>query len=151
MADPVATHWPKPVADFVSHDGPALGIKKVAILTRPTSSRDAGNRLPQIREGVRGAIEIVYDQGVPTETRITPSSSTTSTTPSGRRDPFRYAPNDIAFLRNVQDVRHQVQMLFSIYAGLETELPRKNVGEKGLSTSGPTCRRRNSAIPSISA
>src|SRR6201994_3114419 len=32
MADPVSTVWPKPIADFVSHDGPGLGIKKVAIL-----------------------------------------------------------------------------------------------------------------------
>src|SRR5215831_14288938 len=32
MADPVSTVWPKPVADFITHDGPALGIKKIAIL-----------------------------------------------------------------------------------------------------------------------
>ena len=32
MADPVSTIWPKPVADFLTHDGPGLGIKKVAIL-----------------------------------------------------------------------------------------------------------------------
>src|ERR1700732_3485402 len=25
MADPVSTVWPKPVADFISHDGPGLG------------------------------------------------------------------------------------------------------------------------------
>src|SRR6201992_2460205 len=31
MADPVSTVWPKPVADFITHDGPALGIKKVRI------------------------------------------------------------------------------------------------------------------------
>src|SRR6516165_3206855 len=45
---------------------------------------------------------------------------------------FGYAPNDIAFLRNVQDVGINFKMLFSIYAGLETELLEKNVGEKGL-------------------
>ena len=32
MSDPVSTVWPKPIADFLIHDGPALGIKKVAIL-----------------------------------------------------------------------------------------------------------------------
>src|SRR6201998_2907828 len=32
MADPVSTVWPKPVAGFIPADGPALGIKKVAIL-----------------------------------------------------------------------------------------------------------------------
>jgi branched-chain amino acid transport system substrate-binding protein len=45
---------------------------------------------------------------------------------------FGYAPNDIAFLRNVQDVGIKFKMLFSIYAGLETELLEKNVGAKGL-------------------
>jgi len=32
MSDPVSTVWPKPVADFITHDGPGLGIKKVALL-----------------------------------------------------------------------------------------------------------------------
>src|SRR6201984_3247657 len=32
MADPVSTIWPKPVADFISHYGPGLGIKKIALL-----------------------------------------------------------------------------------------------------------------------
>ena len=45
---------------------------------------------------------------------------------------FGYAPNDIAFLRNVQDVGVKFKMLFCIYAGLETELLEKNVGDKGL-------------------
>ncbi|WP_219923735.1 hypothetical protein [Pseudomonas aeruginosa] len=45
---------------------------------------------------------------------------------------FGYAPNDIAFLRNVQDVGTKFKMLFAIYAGLETELLEKNVGAKGL-------------------
>ncbi len=43
-----------------------------------------------------------------------------------------YAPNDIAFLRNVQDVGVKFKMLFCIYPGLETELLEKNVGVKGL-------------------
>src|SRR5215813_8462332 len=32
MSDPVSSIWPKPLADFLTHDGPALGIKRVAIL-----------------------------------------------------------------------------------------------------------------------
>src|SRR6204780_4789205 len=32
MADPVSTVWPKPVADFITHDGAALGINRSAIL-----------------------------------------------------------------------------------------------------------------------
>ena len=32
MADPVSSIWPKPLADFLTEDGPALGIKKVAMI-----------------------------------------------------------------------------------------------------------------------
>src|SRR5690349_4515265 len=69
MADPVSTIWPKPVADFVSHDGPALGIKKVAILY--ATNEFTGTQANAFRKFVKesGApIEIVYDQGIPTET-----------------------------------------------------------------------------------
>src|SRR5215469_13951355 len=109
MADPASTVWPKPVADFITHDGPGLGIKKVA------------------------PIEIVYDQGVPTETTNynVIINNINNTNPDAVIH-FGYAPNDIAFLRNVQDVGIKFKMLFSIYAGLETELLEKNVGAKGL-------------------
>ena len=43
-----------------------------------------------------------------------------------------YAPNDIAFLRNLQDSGIKFKFLFSIYPGLETELLLKTVGPKGL-------------------
>jgi branched-chain amino acid transport system substrate-binding protein len=43
-----------------------------------------------------------------------------------------YAPNDIAFLRNIQDSGIKFKMVFCIYPGLETELLEKNVGAKGL-------------------
>jgi len=49
--------------------------------------------------------------------------------------------NDIAFLRNFRS-RHEVKMLFAIYAGIETELLEKNVGERRSSTSSPMCRPR---------
>src|ERR1700687_4335778 len=32
MSDPVSTIWPKPLADFITQDGPKLGIKKVAMI-----------------------------------------------------------------------------------------------------------------------
>src|SRR5579883_3228759 len=116
MADPVSTVWPKPVADFISHDGPALGIKKIAILY--STNEFTGTQANAFRKFVKesGApIEIVYDQGVPTETTN-----------------YTVIINNIAFLRNVQDVGVNFKMLFSIYAGLETELLEKNIGAKGL-------------------
>ena len=78
-------------------------------------------------------IEIVYDQGVPTETtNYTVIINNINNTNPDAVIHLGYAPNDIAFLRNVQDVGIKFKMLFSIYAGLETELLEKNVGEKGL-------------------
>jgi branched-chain amino acid transport system substrate-binding protein len=134
MADPVSTIWPKPVADFVSHDGPGLGIRKIAILY--STNEFTGTQANAFRKFVKDSgapIEIVYDQGVPTETtNYTVIINNIANTNPDAVIHFGYAPNDIAFLRNAQDVGANFKMLFSIYAGLETELLEKNVGEKGL-------------------
>src|SRR5229473_1652496 len=130
----VLTIWPKPVADFVSHDGPGLGIKKIAILY--STNEFTGTQANAFRKFVKDSgapIEIVYDQGIPTETtNYTVIINNINNTQPDAVIHFGYAPNDIAFLRNVQDVGVKFKMLFSIYAGLETELLEKNVGEKGL-------------------
>jgi len=134
MADPVSTVWPKPVADFLIHDGPALGIKKVALLY--STNEFTGTQATAVRNFLKesGApIEIVYDQGVPTET--TNYTVIINNIRAAQPDAvihLGYAPNDIAFLRNVQDVGVKFKMLFCIYPGLETELLEKNVGNKGL-------------------
>lgn len=134
MADPVSTIWPKPIADFIAKDGPGLGIKKVAILY--ATNEFTGTQANAFRKFLKesGApVEIVYDQGVPTETtNYTVIINNISNSNPDAVIHFGYAPNDIAFLRNVQDVGMKFKMLFSIYAGLETELLEKNVGEKGL-------------------
>jgi branched-chain amino acid transport system substrate-binding protein len=134
MADPVSTIWPKPIADFLIHDGVALGIKKVAILY--STNEFTGTQANSFRKFIKDSgapIEIVYDQGVPTET----TNYTVIINNIANKEPdavitFGYAPNDIAFLRNVQDVGVNFKMLFAIYAGIETELLEKNVGTKGL-------------------
>ncbi len=134
MADPVSTVWPKPVADFITHDGPALGIKKIAILY--STNEFTGTQANAFRKFVKDSgapIEIVYDQGVPTET----TNYTVIINNINNANPdavihLGYAPNDIAFLRNLQDVGIKFKMLFCIYPGIETELLEKNVGEKGL-------------------
>jgi branched-chain amino acid transport system substrate-binding protein len=69
MSVPVSTVWPKPVADFITHDGPTLGIKKVAILY--ATNEFTGTQANALRKFIKDSgapIEIVYDQGVPTET-----------------------------------------------------------------------------------
>src|ERR1700744_5526281 len=134
MADPVSTVWPKPVADFVSHDGPALGIKKIGILY--STNEFTGTQANAFRKFVKDSgapIQIVYDQGVPTETtNYTVIINNINNTKPDAVIHFGYAPNDIAFLRNVQDLGTKFKMLFSIYAGLETELLEKTVGANGL-------------------
>jgi branched-chain amino acid transport system substrate-binding protein len=134
MADPVSTVWPKPVADFLIHDGPALGIKKVAILY--STNEFTGTQATAVRNFLKesgAAIEIVYDQGIPTETtNYTVIINNIRATQPDAVIHLGYAPNDIAFLRNVQDVGVKFKMLFCIYPGLETELLEKNVGNKGL-------------------
>jgi branched-chain amino acid transport system substrate-binding protein len=69
MADPVSTVWPKPIADFLIHDGPALGIKKVALLY--ATNEFTGTQAAAVRKFIKDSgapIDIVYDQGIPTET-----------------------------------------------------------------------------------
>jgi len=133
MADPVSSIWPKPIADFITRDGQQLGIKRVAILY--ATNDFTGSQASAVRTFLKeaGNVEIVYDQGVPTET----SSYTVLLNNIRAANPdavihLGYAANDIAFLRNVQDSGIKFKMLFAIYPGIETELLEKNVGLKGL-------------------
>src|SRR6202043_1396985 len=134
IADPVSSIWPKPLADFLTQDGPPLGIKRVAVLyaTNDFTGTQASAVRKFIKESNSG-VEIVFDQGVPTET----SNYTVLLNNIRAANPdavvhLGYAPNDIAFLRNLQDSGQKFKFLFCIYPGLETELLEKNVGGKGL-------------------
>jgi branched-chain amino acid transport system substrate-binding protein len=134
MADPVSTVWPKPIADFLTQDGPKLGIKRIALLY--STNEFTGTQANAVRKFIKDAkapVEIVYDQGVPTETtNYTVILNNIKATNPDAVIHLGYAPNDIAFLRNVQDVGIKFKWLFCIYPGLETELLEKNVGAKGL-------------------
>ncbi len=134
IADPVSSVWPKPLADFLTHDGPSLGIKRVAMLyaTNDFTGTQANALRKFITESGSG-VEIVLDQGVPTET----SNYTVLINNIRAANPdavlhLGYASNDIAFLRNLQDSGTKFKLLFCIYPGIETELLEKNVGAKGL-------------------
>lgn len=134
IADPVSSIWPKPVGDFLSKEGPGLGIKRVAILY--ATNDFTGTQASAVRKFIKDAnagVEIVYDQGVPTETsNYTVLLNNIRASKPDAVVHLGYAPNDIAFLRNVQDSGIKFKFLFSIYPGLETELLEKNVGDKGL-------------------
>jgi branched-chain amino acid transport system substrate-binding protein len=134
MSDPVSSIWPKPLADFITHDGPGLGIKRVAIIyaTNDFTGTQANAVRKFIKESNSG-VEIVYDEGIPTETsNYTVLLNNIRATNPDAVIHLGYAPNDIAFLRNVQDSGIKFKFLFCIYPGLETELLEKNVGGKGL-------------------
>ena len=95
-----------------------------------------GTQANSVRKFIKDSgapIDIVFDQGVPTET----SNYTVILNNIKASNPdfvihLGYAPNDIAFLRNVQDSGTKFKGLFCIYPGLESELLEKNVGAKGL-------------------
>jgi branched-chain amino acid transport system substrate-binding protein len=134
MADPVSTIWPKPLADFLTQDGPKLGIKKVAMIysTNDFTGTQANAVRKFIKESNSG-VELVYDQGVPTETsNYTVLINNIRATKPDAVIELGYAPNDIAFLRNLADSGVKFNFLFCIYPGLETELLEKNVGAAGL-------------------
>ena len=48
MADPVSSIWPKPLADFLTHDGPVLGIKRVVNLREVCDIRAVKDRGPNL-------------------------------------------------------------------------------------------------------
>jgi branched-chain amino acid transport system substrate-binding protein len=134
MADPVSSIWPKPLADFLTHDGPGLGIKRVAMLyaTNDFTGTQANAVRKFLKESNSG-VELVFDEGVPTET----SNYTVLLNNIRAANPdavihLGYPSNDIAFLRNVQDNGIKFKLLFTIYAGAETELLQKNLGNKAL-------------------
>jgi branched-chain amino acid transport system substrate-binding protein len=134
MADPVSSIWPKPLADFLTHDGPSLGIKRVAMLyaTNDFTGTQANAVRKFLKESNSG-VELVFDEGVSTET----SNYTVLLNNIRAANPdavvhLGYPSNDIAFLHNVQDSGIKFKFLFCIYPGAETELLEKNLGAKAL-------------------
>jgi branched-chain amino acid transport system substrate-binding protein len=131
---PVSTALSRRVADFIIQDGAALGIKRVALLY--ATNEFTGTHAKVFREMIQASgvpIEIVYDQGVPTETNnyTIAINNIRSAKPDAVIE-LGYVPNDIAFLRNVQDVGAKFNMIFCLWPGLEGPILQKNVGPKGL-------------------
>jgi len=133
IADPVSTIWPKYVADFLNDDGAKAGIKRVAILY--ATNDFTGTQATAVRGFIKnaGKLDIVYDQGVPTNTsNYTVLINNIAATNPDAVIELGYVGNDIAFLRNLQDSGQKFRFLFSIYPGIETAALVKNVGVDGL-------------------
>jgi len=134
MADPVSSIWPKPLADFLTNDGPGIGIKRVAMLY--ATNDFTGTQANAVRKFIKDSnsgVDLVFDEGVPTETSnyAVLLNNIRASNPDAVLH-LGYATNDIALLRNVQDSGFKFKFLFCIYPGLETELLEKNVGNAGL-------------------
>ena len=131
---PISSVWPKHLANFLTTEGPKLGIKRVALLYATNDFH--GTQATAVRDAIKasnGAVELVYDSGVPTATSsYTVTINTIAATNPDAVVALGYVNNDIAFLRNIQDSGTKFKWLFSIYPGLETEAVEKNVGAKGL-------------------
>ena len=133
LADPASTVWPKYLADYLKSDGAAAGLKRIALLyaTNDFTNTQANALRGFLKENKD--IQIVYDQGVPTNT----SNYTVLLNNIQNANPdavieLGYVGNDIAFLRNLQDSGQSYPFVFTIYSGLERDELLKNVGASGL-------------------
>ncbi len=134
LADPVSTIWPKYIADFLKDDGVKGGLKRIAIVyaTNDFTTTQAVALRGFLKEA-GDKIDIVYDQGVPTNT----SNYTVILNNIAAAKPdavinLGYVGNDIAFLRNLQDSGQAYPFVFTIYSGLEVNEVMKNVGASGM-------------------
>ncbi len=113
LADPVSTHLAAIHRRLPQgRTAPPAGIKRVALLyaTNDFTGTQA-NALRGFLKEPGSPLEIVYDQGVPTNT----SNYTVLINNIAAANPdavmeLGYVGNDIAFLRNLQDSRHEVPL-----------------------------------------
>lgn len=132
---PLSTVWPQHVADFLTQQGPKLGIKRVAIIYG--TNEFTGTQANTVREMIKASkapIEIVYDNGVPTNT----SNYTVLINDINAHKPdavvqLGYPDNDVAFLRNLEASGMHFKWLFATYPGLEFDDLMKTVGAPGMS------------------
>ena len=121
LADPASTIWPKYAADFLNTDGAAAELKTVALLY--ATNDFTGTQAAAFRKFLTeaGKVKIVYDQGVPTST----SNYTVLINNISAKNPdavieLGYPGNDIAFLRNLQELRGEVQVRVCGLSGRRT-------------------------------
>jgi branched-chain amino acid transport system substrate-binding protein len=134
MSDPVSTIWPKYIAEFLTKEGPKLGIKRIALIyaTNDFSGTQA-NAMRKMIQDSHAPVQIVYDKGVPTST----SNYTVLLNSIRAAQPdaviqMGYPGNDVAFLRNLHDSGTPFKWLFAVFPGLETEHMLKTVGVDGM-------------------
>lgn len=127
---PFSNEWPKWVAEFLCKEGPAQGIKRVAMIYATNEfTGTLANAFRRMIKESGAPLEFVYDQGVPTSTsNYTVLLNNIMATKPDAVIQLGYPNNDIAFLRNLGDSGASFKWLFQIYPGLEVDELAKTVG-----------------------
>jgi branched-chain amino acid transport system substrate-binding protein len=132
-SSPSSDTWAGTLGNFLNEKAGGLGIKKIAMLY---STNDfTGAMAARIREMVKAnpSLQLVYDEGTPTNT----SNYTVLINNIAAAAPdvvieFGYPPNDIAFLRAIDDGGTKFNYIFTVYTGNEFELLDRDVSKQGL-------------------
>lgn len=127
---PFSNEWPRYVAEFLAKEGPAKGIKRIALIyTTNEFTGTLANAFRRMLKESGAGFEFVYDQGVPTATsNYTVLINNIAAAKPDAVIALGYPNNDIAFLRNLGDSGQAFKFLFQIYPGLEADELAKTVG-----------------------
>jgi branched-chain amino acid transport system substrate-binding protein len=126
---PSSTVWPIPLANYLVQQG----IKKIAIVYG-ANDFDASQAATLKQVLAKHGITPVYDHSVPTtESNYTILLHAIAATQPDAVLEFGYAPNDIAFLKALDQSGLHFPMVFTVFPGQLLDLMVKNVGVKGLS------------------
>ena len=130
---PSSDTWAGTLGYFLHDKAAGLGIKRVALLY---STNDfTGAMAERIRSMLKDepGLQLVYDQGTPTNTsNYTVLVNNIAATNPDAVIEFGYPPNDIAFLRAIDDGGQKFNYLFTVYTGNEFELLDRDVSKQGL-------------------
>lgn len=129
-----STVAPEYLAKFLIHDGPSLGLKRIALMyTTNDYGSSQANAVRDLIQKSGAPITVVYDQGVPTDT--TNYSVLVHNIKALAPDAvvqFGYPNNDISFLRAIQGSGVKFKFVFNVFPGLETSHFLRVVGAKAM-------------------
>ena len=127
---PFSDEWPRHVAAFLAKEGPANGIKRIALIYATNEfTGTLANAFRRMIKASNAPLEFVYDQGVPTATsNYTVLINNIAAAKPDAVIALGYPNNDIAFLRNLGDSGVTFRWRFQIYPGLEADELAKTVG-----------------------
>jgi branched-chain amino acid transport system substrate-binding protein len=127
---PFSAEWPKWVAQFLAKEGPANGIKRVALIYATNEfTSTLANAFRSMIKASGAPLEFVYDQGVPTATsNYTVLINNIAAAKPDAVIALGYPNNDIAFLRNLGDSGVTFRWRFQVYPGIEPDELAKSVG-----------------------